>query len=103
MSDTYSTPAPTQRSAPLITIIVIMVGFALFFGLLYYVYLPRHSGAFTDDGMHTAQLRKKNLAEMHAKQGHQATSYGWVDQKAGVVQLPLDRAMDLTVQKYSGK
>jgi hypothetical protein len=26
-------------------------------------------------------------------------SYGWVDQKAGVVRIPIDKAMDLLVQK----
>ena len=26
-------------------------------------------------------------------------SYGWVDQKAGVVRIPIDRAMDLTAEK----
>jgi len=26
-------------------------------------------------------------------------SYGWVDQKAGVVRIPIDRAMDLLLQK----
>jgi hypothetical protein len=26
-------------------------------------------------------------------------SYGWVDQKAGVVRIPIDRAMDLLVQR----
>ena len=102
MSDPY-TNVPVQRSAPLITIIVLMVGFALFAGLVYFVYLPRHTGAFTDDGMHTMAQRKKNLAELRAKHAHQLASYAWVDQKAGVVQLPLEEAMKLTVQKYSAK
>ena len=91
------------HSAPLVTILFVLAGFALFAVIVHYVYVPRQTGAFTDDGMHTAELRKKNLAELHAKQAQQATSYGWVDQKAGVVQLPLDVAMELTVQKYAGK
>jgi hypothetical protein len=35
-----------------------------------------------------------------AKQQKQAASYAWVDRKAGVVQLPIDRAMELVVQQY---
>ena len=91
----------TSNRAPLISIAAIFALFALFLGLVYYLYLPRHTGAFTDDGSHTAEQRLKNLADLRAKQAKQAASYAWVDQKAGVVQLPLDRAMELTVQHYA--
>ena len=37
------------------------------------------------------------------QQAQQATSYGWVDQKAGVVRLPVQRAMELTAERYSTK
>ncbi len=92
-----------SRSAPLVTILTVLAGFALFAAVVYYVYLPHQTGPFTDDGMHTAELRKKNLADLRAKQAQQAASYAWVDQKAGVVQLPLDVAMELTVQKYAAR
>lgn len=36
----------------------------------------------------------------HRKIEHQAlTSYGWVDQKAGVVRIPVERAMGLLVER----
>jgi len=38
-----------------------------------------------------------------AKQEKQAASYGWVDRKAGIVQVPIERAMELVVQDYSAK
>ena len=57
------------------------------------------TGAFNDDGIHTAAQREKNLAELRKKQAEQATTYGWVDQKAGVVRLPIDRAIELTAQQ----
>jgi hypothetical protein len=85
----------------LISIVAIFALFALFLGLVYYIYLPRQTGAFTDDGIRTAAQRTKNLAELRAKQAKQAASYAWVDQKAGIVQLPLDRAMEITVQHYA--
>ena len=91
----------TPPRAPLISIVAIFALFALFLGLVYYLYLPRQTGAYIGDGIRTPEQRLKNLAELRAKQAKQAASYGWVDQKAGVVQLPLDRAMELTVQHYA--
>jgi hypothetical protein len=93
---------PSHR-ASLVSIVAIFVLFGLFLAVVYYVYVPRKTGAFDGDGIHTVEQRKKNLEELHKKENAQAKAYGWVDQKAGVVQLPLDRAMELTVQKYSAK
>jgi hypothetical protein len=93
----------TSRRAPLVSVLAIFALFALFLLVVYYLYIPRATGAFTDDGIHTAAKRKANLAELRAKQDAQAKSYAWVDQKAGVVQLPLDRAMELTLQHYAAK
>jgi hypothetical protein len=92
-----------SRSAPLVTMLTIMVGFALFLAVIYYVYLPRQTGPFTDDGIHTMAQRRKNLEDLRKKQHDQVTHYAWVDQKAGVVQLPLDVAMKLTVEKYTSQ
>lgn len=104
MTESVTTPkAPVSPRAPLISIVSVFVLFALFLVVVYYVYLPRQTGAFPDDGIHTSEQRKKTLADLRAKQEQQAKSYGWVDQKAGVVQLPLDRAMELTVQRYATK
>ena len=83
--------------------LTVLAGFALFLAVLYYVYLPRQTGPNTDDGIHTLQQRQKNLADLRQKQHEQSIHYGWVDQKTGVVQLPIDVAMKLTVQKYAGK
>lgn len=51
----------------------------------------------------TAEGRAKALAELRQKELAQATTYGWVDQSKGVVRLPLDRAMELTVRDLSRK
>ena len=90
-----------SKSAPLVTILTVMAGFALFLVVIHYVYVPRQTGVYTDDGMHTAAQRAENLAKLRAAQSKQAGAYAWVDQKAGIVQLPIDRAMELTVQKYA--
>lgn len=97
MSDTSS------RSAPLVTILTVLAGCALFAAVVWYVYLPKQTGVYTADGIRTAETRYRNLAELRAKQAKQAASYAWVDQQKGVVQLPLDVAMELTVQKYAAR
>lgn len=93
----------TSKSTPLVTTLTVMAGFALFLVVIYYFYLPRQSGPYTDDGIHTAEMRKENLAKLREKQTKQGASYAWVDQKTGVVQIPLDEAMQLTVEKYATK
>ena len=41
----------------------------------------------------------RDLRQYMDQQGAVLNSYGWVDQKAGVVRIPIDRAMDLLLQK----
>jgi hypothetical protein len=48
----------------------------------------------------TAESRRKALQEAREKEERAASSYGWIDQKAGTVQLPIRRAMELTAQEY---
>ena len=93
----------SQPRASLVTIIAIFALFALFIGVIYYVYLPGKTGAFVGDGIRTPTQRAETLAELRAKEAELSSSYGWVDQQAGVVRLPLERAMDLTVQQYTAK
>lgn len=101
MSDHASHDSP--RPVSLVTVFAIFVLFAAFLVVIHYVYVPKSTGAFTDDGIHTAAQREENLKVLREKQTAQATKYGWVDQKAGVVQLPIERAIDLTVQQYGTK
>jgi hypothetical protein len=93
--------APTSRPVSLVTVIAIFGAFALFLIVAYYVYVPRQTGAFVDDGMHTPTQRKKTLSDLRETQTKQATTYGWVDEKAKVVRLPIARAMELTAQEQA--
>jgi hypothetical protein len=48
------------------------------------------------------QLQVTPAADWHDYQKSQAeivNSYGWVDEKAGIVRIPIDRAMDLVLQR----
>jgi hypothetical protein len=40
-----------------------------------------------------------DLHEFREKEAQQLTTYGWVNQTAGVVRIPVDRAMELVLQK----
>lgn len=91
---------PQTRPVSLVSVLAILGCFALFLLLVYIAYLPRQTGEFAGDGIHTAEQRKEKLAEMRANEAKHAHSYAWIDQQKGVVQLPIERAMELTVQRY---
>lgn len=40
-----------------------------------------------------------DLARMRARENRALHGYRWIDQKSGVVQLPIDRAMDLLLEQ----
>jgi hypothetical protein len=46
---------------------------------------------FSDEG------RQSRLVELRGREASALNNYGWVDQPAGVVRLPLERAMELTI------
>jgi hypothetical protein len=39
------------------------------------------------------------LQELHAKEDTLLSTYGWTDKMAGVVRIPIDRAIDLALQR----
>lgn len=43
----------------------------------------------------------EDLAKLRADEQEQLESYGWVDPAAGVVSIPIERAMDLLAEKES--
>ncbi|MBL9205134.1 MAG: hypothetical protein JNN01_08625 [Opitutaceae bacterium] len=49
----------------------------------------------------SSEGRAGKLAELRAKEQTLSASYGWVDEKAGVVRLPIDRAVELTIRDLS--
>ena len=51
----------------------------------------------------TPAARQAALQELRKQEAAQASSYAWLDRNAGVVQLPIDRAMELTVQHYGAR
>jgi hypothetical protein len=102
MSDSPSNFSFPHRT-PVFTAIIVLVCFALFAWLANKIYRPH---AFTVDkieGVKTPAERKALLTEHRSKEQADSISYGWVDQKAGIVRLPIDRAMELVVREHAKK
>ncbi|MDQ1257223.1 MAG: hypothetical protein QG656_1826 [Candidatus Hydrogenedentes bacterium] len=109
MSDSSVSPA---RPVSLFTIVLLLGVFAAFLIVVRYLYEPAPLAPYNaapDNSSKdfawraTAEARRKALTEQRAKEVRQAASYAWIDQKAGVVQLPVERAMELTAKQYSAK
>jgi hypothetical protein len=106
------TQAQPPRPVSLIAILVVLALFSSFFVVVRYVYKPSTSAAqnaapenlgqdFTWKA--TSASRRGTLQEVRENERQQLSSHGWVDRDAGVVRLPIERAMDLTVQHYGGR
>lgn len=114
MSDT---PAQPARPVSLFTIVFLLAVFAAFLLVIRWFYQPAATTAFNARADNfpskkdaeevqwraNAESRRKALTELRAEEAKKAAGYAWIDQQAGVVQLPIDRAMELTVQKYGAK
>jgi hypothetical protein len=48
-------------------------------------------------------FRTKTYAEVKAEETQKLTTYGWVDQNAGSVRIPIDRAMELVLAPLNSK
>ena len=44
-------------------------------------------------------MGREDLQKIYAKQQQELESYAWEDRKAGVVRIPIERAMDLLLEK----
>ena len=98
-----SDSAPSSKPAPLLSVVGIFACFALFVLVVYFAYVPRRTGPFVGDGIRTPAERLAKLQELHATEQKHRGSYAWIDQSAGQIQLPIDRAMELTVQQYNAQ
>ena len=105
--------ASGPRPVSLVTILAILGCFALFFILVWLAYVPRPPAYIPENEVAeklsddqkwqaTPESRAAYLADLRAQQEKQATSYGWVDQKAGIVRIPIERAMDVVAARRRG-
>ncbi|MDX2186831.1 MAG: hypothetical protein SFV32_07865 [Opitutaceae bacterium] len=97
MSDSAS-----SRSNFWVTLLAVLGGFSIFLLILIVAYLPQKPGPLPE-GARTPTQRAELLTELRGKEKTAATTYGWVDQGAGVVRLPIDRAVELTLADINSK
>jgi hypothetical protein len=101
MSDSSNFSFPHRT--PVFTTVIVLACFALFGWLARKVYAPGARTVDKIEGVRSPADRAALLAEHRAKEQADATTYGWVDQKAGIVRLPLERAIELTVREHAKK
>ena len=101
MSDSTNFSFPHRT--PVFTALIVIVCFAAFVWLARKVYTPHAYTVQAVEGVRTPDDRKKLLAEHRTKEQAEAASYAWIDQKAGIVRLPVDRAIELTARDLAKK
>ena len=74
--------------------------------VVWLTYLPNRGTGVTVDltqvpedqhWKYSADGRKARLVQIHANETEMLNNYSWVDQSAGVVRVPVDRAIELVV------
>jgi hypothetical protein len=93
-------PTPSSPPASLATLASVVGVFLIFLLILLIAYLPKQAEPITQGALSPAE-RKAKLDELRAHEQKTATTYAWIDQAKGTVQLPLDRAMELVVQEHN--
>lgn len=88
---------------PVFTTLLVVLCFAAFGWLAYRIYVPGARPETRIEGVRTPAERKALLVEQQQNERALAGSYAWVDQKGGVVRLPIDRAMALTAKEVSAE
>ena len=96
-------PELFPRRTPVFTPVLVLGVFALFSWLAYCYYVPHASEVTPVAGVLTPAERTTLLAEHRTKEAAASVSYGWVDPKAGIVRLPIDRAIALIVKEHAQK
>jgi hypothetical protein len=80
-----------------VPVIRVALGAVLLLGVVWFFY-AKHRPAGLGDGVHTVEQREATLKKLRQREAAAATSYAWLDKEKGVVCLPLDRAVELTIQ-----
>jgi hypothetical protein len=105
-------PATPARPVSLFTIIFLFAVFAAFLLVIRYFYHPVTAPAFVGPTENVTKdlawktdrdSRRKELQTLRETEAKKVAGYGWVDKNAGVVQLPIERAMELTAHDLAAK
>lgn len=96
-----SDPAPTKPSFGL-TLAAAIGGFVIFVVILLVAYAPQKAETL-GDGVKTTLQRQTALAELRDNEAKVGNGYALTDPAAGVVQLPINRAVELTLRDLAAK
>ena len=104
----HETSAPARSSFALTAGVVLacFLVFAAIVGVTLYLSnkpLPVEHVEKDEEWKFSAEKRADRLNTLRTAEQAAATTYGWVDQSAGVVRLPIDRAMELVVAEQGRK
>lgn len=88
------------KSGFLLTAAAAVSGFIIFVVILAIAYLPNQAVPIPQ-GTKTPEERAAILRDLRAKETEAATTYGWVDQSKGIVRVPVERAMQLTIDELN--
>jgi hypothetical protein len=79
--------------------------FLIFAVLLAFNYAPYSPGPARsdEDGPRSPQERRELLQQQRTRDSGALASYDWVNREAGVVRLPVERAMELTARELQGQ
>lgn len=90
----------TAHSNPIFSILGAIGSLLIFAFILYFAYLPLRP----ESADATAKReRQERFAEHRAKEKSLAENYRWVNEPAGVVRIPVERAMQLTVDRLNAE
>ncbi len=97
MNKQSPTPEPAGLSLSLssLSIFGLVISFLLVVIILVAVNRPVPVGDQVSD------KRDNTLREVRSWHEEILTTYGWVDRSAGIVRVPIDRAMELTIKEMS--
>lgn len=105
------------RDAPIKPIVLTGAGLAIVVAIVgmlaygIYQYLGAHPGArFQANPMSSADSQippeprieehpALGIQQLHSQEEHTLSTYGWIDKQKGVVRIPIDRAMELQLER----
>lgn len=105
-----SPPTAETRAGFWVTLLAALGCFVIFLVVLYIAYIPQRRTAPEVDlakippeeqWKYTPEGRMTHLQELRAREQAAQTAYAWIDRGKGVVQLPIDRAEQLTLQELN--
>jgi hypothetical protein len=88
---------PSDPNAPL-TVLIGVVGAVLLFVVIVLLQAFFYHQERAEVERKVVAVGAEDLSQLRARQRDQLSSYRWVDAKAGVVAIPIERAMELVVQ-----